>query len=287
MTSTDHSSGAMLALRAGPLATSYVPRRGYADGPYGQVHFRDTGEGIPLVLCHQSPQTSRQFTNVYEPLSRLGIRAIGVDTPGFGESDPAGFVPKIEDWAGTIPAVLDHLGISQADVLGHHTGGMIAAEVALQFPERVRKLVVNGPMPASEQERRELLDDIGMRELNFVYEDDGSHLQHTFQVRKTMYGKDPNPKTLTRYVMEKFQGYAPFWVGHHAAFVYDQGAALKRVEHPTLILTNTGDSIYEHAQRTRALRPDFDYTELAGGGIDIVDQLPEAWAAAVADFLKR
>ena len=60
------------ALRSGALEGPFVPRRGYAEGPYGQVHFRDTGEGIPLLLCHQAPQTSRQFTNVYEPLHRRG-----------------------------------------------------------------------------------------------------------------------------------------------------------------------------------------------------------------------
>ena len=43
------------------------PRRGYADGPYGQVHFQDTGgNGLPLILCHQAPITSRQYDNVFK-----------------------------------------------------------------------------------------------------------------------------------------------------------------------------------------------------------------------------
>ncbi len=273
------------ALRTGPLPAPYVPRRGYADGPFGQVHFRDTGEGIPLVLCHQSPQTSKHFTNVYEPLQRLGIRAIGIDTPGFGESDPTPFVPTIEDWAAAIPAVLDHLGIKQAHVLGHHTGGMVATEVALQFPERVSKLIINGPMPVNEEERKGFLENTKEREINFVFEGDGSHLQNSFQVRHTMYGEGADAKTITRYAVEKFQGYAPFWVGHHAAFIYDHRAALLKIEHPTLILTNTGDLIYENVQIARKLRPDFDYAELEGGGVDIVDQMPEQWSEAVVAFL--
>ena len=108
------------AVRSGPMPVPYVPRRGYADGPFGQVHFRDTGEGRPLVLCPQAPMTSRQFENVYKPLARRGIRAIGVDSPGFGESDPTPFVPTASDWAEAVPAVLDQLGIEKADVLGHH-----------------------------------------------------------------------------------------------------------------------------------------------------------------------
>ena len=275
------------ALRSGPLDLPYVPRRGYAEGPYGQVHFRDTGSGVPLVLCSQAPQTSRQFTNVYGPLHRRGIRAIGVDSPGFGESDPVPFVPTVEDWAAAVPAVLDHLGIAQADVLGHHTGGMVATEVALQFPERVRKLIINGPLPMTEEERQGFLDYVEAQEIGLVYGADGGHLQQAFAVRYEMYGSGVDPKTITRYTVEQFQGYAPFWTGHHAAFMYDHAAAIEKIEHRTMILTNTGDQIYENAKITRQMRPDFAYTELQGGGIDIVDQMPEEWADAVAAFIEE
>lgn len=274
------------ARRSGSMPTPFVPQRGYANGPYGQVHFRDTGSGIPLVLCHQAPQTSRQFTNVYEPLKRRGIRAIGIDTPGFGESDPTSFVPTVEDWAAVVPAVLDHLGIQQADVLGHHTGAMVATEVALQFPSRVRRLIINGPMPMSEASRIEYLDGNEEREIGFVYQADGSHLQASFATRYRMYGEGADPKTITRYTAEKFQGYAPFWTGHHAAFIYDHGAAIEKIQQETLILTNTGDMINENAILAKQMRPDFAYIELQGGGVDIVDQKPEEWADAVEAFIK-
>jgi len=274
------------AKRAGPLEVPFVPRRGYAEGPYGQVHFRDTGVGRPLLLCHQAPQTSKQFTNIYEPLHRRGIRAIGMDSPGFGESDPTPFVPTVEDWAAAAPAVLDHLGLDKVDVLGHHTGGMVATEVALQFPERVGKLIINGPLPMSLEERTNFLEGNEQREILFEYKSDGSHLQESFAGRHRMYGEGADPKTITRYTVEKFQGYAPFWTGHHAAFIYDHGAAIEKITHPTMILTNTGDQIYENAKLTKKMRPDFVYTELQGGGIDVVDQMPEQWADAVVAFLR-
>ena len=274
------------ALRSGHLETPYLPRRGYADGPYGQVHYRDTGSGIPLVLVHQAPQSSLQFSNVYERLHERGIRAIGVDLPGFGESDPTAFVPTIEDLAAVIPAVLDELEIEQAAILGHHTGAMVATEVALQFPDRVGKLVLNGPFPMSEDRRRGLLEGMGKREVEFEFKTDGSHLRESFAIRYELYGEGADPETITRYTVDKFGGYAPFWTGHHAAFIYDHGASLSKLRHPTLILTNTGDQIYKEAQMSRELRPDFAYIELQGGGIDIVDQLPAEWSDAVSSFLE-
>ena len=283
------AEGNPYAVRSGPMDVPYVPRRGYADGPFGQVHFRDTGgDGRPLILCPQAPQTSRQFENVYEPLARRGIRAIGVDSPGFGESDPTPFVPTVSDWAEVVPAVLDKLGIDKADVLGHHTGGMVATEVAILFPERVNKLIINGPLPMGEEERSNFLKFVEEGEINFVHKADGSHMQDAFAGRYRMYmdgGATPDPKTITRYTVERFQGYAPFWTGHHAAFIYDHNAALMDLMVPTLILTNTGDQIYENARLAAEMRPDFDYVELQGGGIDIVDQMPEEWADAVVGFL--
>ena len=138
----------------------------------------------------------------------------------------------------------------------------------------------------SEERRLRFLKGNEEREINFVYEDDGSHLMQSFGTRHRAYGEGADPRTITRYTVEKFQGYAPWWTGHHAAFIYDHNTALMNLEHPTLILTNTGDQIYENAKMTREMRPDFAYVELEGGGIDIVDQMPEEWADAVEAFLK-
>lgn len=282
-----HAERNPFAQRSGPMAVPFLPRRGYADGPFGQLHYRDTGSGIPLLLCHQAPQTSKQFTQVFEPLHRRGIRAIAVDMPGYGESDPVPFVPTIEDWAGALPALLDALELKNVSVLGHHTGGLVATETALRIPERINKLIINGPIPMSERARRDALEWIREEEINFRYLSDGSHLQAAFMTRYELFGDEAKDEaeTITRYTVERFQGYAPFWIGHHAAFLYDHTAALARLRVPTLILTNTGDQVYENALEAQRLRPDFGFKALEGGGIDIVDQMPEAWADAVAEFL--
>jgi len=52
-----------------------------------------------------------------------------------------------------------------------------------------------------------------------------------------------------------------------------------------MIMINTGDIIYEHAKKAYAMRPDFEFCELQGGGIDITDQMPKEWVAAVAGFI--
>ncbi len=264
--------------------------RGYAPGPYGQIHYRETGgDGPALILFHQSPMTSLQFTAIYPILKAAGIRAIGVDTPGFGDSDVTQFVPRVEDWAKIYPAVLDHFGLKRADVLGHHTGACTAAEVCLQYPDRVGKLVIHGALMLSEAERLKLLEGVIARELPGPdYRLDGSHLVNRYLAiaRRYSAGGAPDPKIITRFLVEEFSHTGPGWYGHYAAFVYDHAAALKKVKAPILLINNTGDQIYVESQRLLKIRPDIAYVELKGGAIDVVDQLPDQWGQAIVSFLK-
>ena len=262
-------------------------KRGYADGPFGLVHFHDNGaDGLPLILCHQSPQSARQFDEALPELAKRGIRAIAVDTPGFGMSEPTPFVPKIEDYAKAIPAVMDHLHIAKTNILGHHTGAVVATEVALQFPNRILKLILNGAHPMDEDERRRGLENNVNHEQNFLYQPDGTHLSKNFVLRSGMYGPGCDANYLTRAVCDKFMGYGPFWYGHHAAYSYSHNDSLPKIKHQAMILTNTGDQIYRNAQIARKIRPDFVYTELQGGTIDITVQQTAAWADSVAAFLR-
>jgi pimeloyl-ACP methyl ester carboxylesterase len=262
-------------------------RRGYADGPYGQIHFRDHGTGVPLVLLHQAPMTSRQFDNVYGPLGVRGIRAIGIDMPGFGGSDGTPATPTVVDYAACVVPVLDTLGIDRTILLGHHTGALVATEVALRWPERLAGLILNGPMPLTEEERREWLATGHQRELRLVPQAGGAHFTQVFDTRVRLSRGGVPLERISDYVVQAFAGESPFWHGHHAAFTYDHGASIGRVKVPTMILSNTGDAIFDHASRAHDLRPDFDFVVLDGGGIDIVDEQPEPWSDAVRIFCDR
>lgn len=262
-----------------------TPTRHYADGPFGQVHFQAFGEGAPLVLLHQAPMTSGQFDNVYAPLRARGFRAIGIDMPGFGMSDPVPGVPTVEDYAQVVPAVLDALGLPQAAVLGHHTGALAATEAAVQFPDRVSALIVNGPLPLTEAARQEYLTTGHLWELQFGALPDAAHMKELYNIRAGFAEGSIPAARLSDYVVQALIGRGEFWHGHHAAFQYRHDESLAKVTQPALILTNSGDQIYALALTAHAIRPDFAFFALDGGGVDIVDQQPEAWSDAVAGFL--
>jgi pimeloyl-ACP methyl ester carboxylesterase len=229
----------------------------------------------------------RQFDTVTPLLGAAGFRPIAIDLPGFGGSDGPDSPPTIAQYASAIPCVLDRLELDQADVLGHHTGALVATELALSCPTRVGKLILNGPAPLTPQEQAAFREDAARREkASSKLEPDGSHLSKAFQYRAAFVAGSVPLERVQQYVLWMVSGSAPLWYGHNAAFSYDHGARLAGISHPTLVLTNTGDILYEHALRTQSLRPDFAFVALEGGGVDVVDQMPEAWTAAVVDYLR-
>jgi pimeloyl-ACP methyl ester carboxylesterase len=155
----------------------------------------------------------------------------------------------------------------------------------LQFPSRVRRLILNGPLPLEEGEVDQWMPIVD-REKEYAPKIDGSHLTEIFARRVAVANGTVPLEDITRCVLDNLIGYGPYWYGHNAAFSYDHARSIPRITHPTLILTNTGDVIFDHAVKANEMRPDFAFASIEGGGIDIVDQKPDAWVDAVAAFLE-
>lgn len=273
----------MPATRAVTTQAPLPVRRGYVDGPWGQIHYYACGEGEPVLLAHQSPVCARQFERGLPLLAARGLRAIAVDTPGYGNSDPPPAPPSIDAYAATFTALLDGLGLERAHCLGHHTGAGILCRFAVASPGRVQRLVLNGPPLIPAEVRDAFLADppVGPPQPRR----DGSHLTDAWARRLHFTpGWTDLAAMHRRLIDELWAGDAVGW-GHNAAFHYDMAPDLHALTVPTLIFTNSGDDLYEASLAARALRPDFAFAALADGTHDIVDEQPAAWAAVVADFL--
>lgn len=112
-----------------------------------EIAYLDEGEGEPIVLIHGF--ASNAAVNWVQPgwLTTLkGRRVIALDNRGHGAStklyDPAAYHTAI--MASDVSALLDHLGLGRADVMGYSMGARIAAFLALQNPQRVRSAIFGG-----------------------------------------------------------------------------------------------------------------------------------------------
>lgn len=258
-------------------------RRGYVDVDGGQLHYLAAGEGVPLVLCHQSPNCSRMFSAVLPLLAAAGYAVYALDTPGHGESTAPAGDPEISDYAATFHAGVRKLGIDRFHLLGHHTGAAIACELALQAGPQVQTLVLNGPPLFSEEVRAARRAGSGLRVTPVA---DGSHLRDVWELRKRVTPGWTRLDVMHRSVVDLLRSGNCSYQGHRAVYRYDLRAGLLALSQPTLILTNTGEDLYSHSLAAHALRPDlFELAVLEGGTHDIADEQSLAWVAAVTGFI--
>ena len=262
-----------------------ITRKGYVDAPTGQVHYQEAGSGVPLLLFHQSPNSSNMFEAVYGRLADRGIRAIGMDTPGFGNSAVPAPRPSIATYASVVPFLLDSLGLDKVVVLGHHTGASTATEFAVSYPNRVRGVILNGVPLYNDEERAVRISRAPQGPPTI--EPDGSHLLNRWNRRIKATPGYSNLRAMHRGVLQTLWAGDTDWYGHMAAFEYAIMDRYLALPDSTLILTNTGDDLYDFAQRAHTLRPELAYHELTGGTHDIIDEQPDAWSDVVADYVLR
>jgi len=105
-------------------------------------YFIEFGAGRPVVLLHGISNSGRAWSPQIAPLVEAGLRVIVPDHAGHGASGKLDRPFSVSDLAGDVLSLLDHLALDSADVIGLSLGGMVAMEIALTHPERVRKLVV-------------------------------------------------------------------------------------------------------------------------------------------------
>jgi pimeloyl-ACP methyl ester carboxylesterase len=112
-----------------------------------RVQVIEAGEGPPVLLLHGSHTSSLSLLPLLDRLE--GVRAIAVDRPGFGLSEPS-HVPRdrFRDAAiEFVDEVLDELGLDTSALAGNSMGGTWAIWYALARPERVSRLVLLGSAP--------------------------------------------------------------------------------------------------------------------------------------------
>lgn len=115
--------------------TGYAPVNGLE--MYYEIH----GEGSPVVLLHGSFMTiTNNWTDMIAQLSKTR-QVIAVEMQAHGRTADINRELSYENLAADIAALLDHLKIHQADLLGYSMGGSVAMLAAIRHPEKVRKVV--------------------------------------------------------------------------------------------------------------------------------------------------
>lgn len=114
-----------------------------------EIAYLDEGEGDPIVLVHgfaSSKNVNWSYPAWVSTLTKAGRRVIALDNRGHGEStklyDPENY--HIGIMAGDVRALMDHLDIVRADMMGYSMGGRITAYLGQRDPQRLRSAILGG-----------------------------------------------------------------------------------------------------------------------------------------------
>lgn len=110
------------------------------------MNYIRVGKGPVLVLVHGFLSGYSYWDRQIKYLSEY-FEVITMDLPGYGEVTSQTGLDEIADFADFIISLLDRLGVNNFYLIGHSMGGMIAQEIALKKPQRVKKLVLYGTGP--------------------------------------------------------------------------------------------------------------------------------------------
>lgn len=260
-------------------------KRRYVEVEHGQLHYRELGEGPPLVLLHKTPSSSIQYTRAM-PLLAQRFHTIALDTPGFGMSDPPVSQPTMADYGRIAGQFLDALELESAELVGHHTGASIAIELAATQPERVKSLVLAGVLAFDDEavrtEWRSYLDSH-----KFELDTSGAFLE-TYPKPMLSADQQFSPSDPERYWLELvayLQAGPRFWWSYNAVVEHRAFDLLPELTAPTLVLNQAQGRVYESTKRVAEAIPDATYLELPGSSEGVMDD-PAAFAAAVLGFLR-
>ena len=264
--------------------TKVIVRRGFADTPAGQIHYAMAGKGKPVLFLHQTPRSWDEYRDV---LPIIGERywAIAMDTIGFGDSYKPEKEGSIEAYAKGVIAFLDAMSILRTSIVGHHTGGCVAVEVAATHPERVEKLILSSTPYVDAEDREKRKGKPAIDEVKF--KEDGSHLTELWQKRMPFYPKN-RPDLFTRLVIDALKVGEGMEEGHRAVSRYRMEEKVQQIKTPTLVLGGSADPF--SFPRTKPLAAAIKGSETAvieGGMVPMDEQMPEEFARVVLNFLDK
>lgn len=244
------------------------------------------GSGAPLLLVQGLGYARWGWEPVVDALGGR-FTVVGFDNRGVGASDAPPGPYTVRELAEDAVAVLDDAGIERAHVVGTSLGGMVAQEVALEWPERVDRLVLACTMPGvsghpmPEQTVRLLLK-VPTMPID----------ERLRRLVENALADPANPGLVERIIAHRLaspQDPGAWQAQAAAGMTFDALSRLERIAAPTLVLQGTADVVVDprNAELLASRIPDARVELFPGTGHLFFWEQPERFVQVVSDFLAK
>jgi pimeloyl-ACP methyl ester carboxylesterase len=233
-------TGAGEIRRLAPVTTPQTgPETGFAPVNGLQMYYEVHGSGgTPLLLLHGGLFDIDQQFGALIPGLAEDRQVIAADFQGHGRTNDLDRPLRTADLASDVVGLLQHLGVSQADVFGFSIGGAVALHLAIRHAELVRKLVVSSASFHPDGDRPENKDAVPELTVDMIA---GTPMEQAYRA------KSPHPDKL-QGLLDKLGAYDPDFAGWSDTDITGIAA-------PTLITVGDCDAVtLDHAVRFLQLR---------------------------------
>lgn len=261
-------------------------RKGYSDGSEGQVHWRMAEPATPptrpdLYCFSPAPFSSIAYSSILPHLANHR-RVIAPDYPGQGGSAGGGVTPTIEAYAEAMLAVAQNLsGGAKVDVLGFHSGCLVAVETALQNRQTVDQVVLIDVPAFDPETRANFLPKVGAP---FEPTPDLESMARAWDMSVTKrIGTQSLKHSLAMFADMAAHG-PRMNATFHAAFSYNVERKLGALHAPTTIIA-TQSMLLEPSRRASSLIPECQIIEALEITRSVLDLNASATAALVENVI--
>jgi pimeloyl-ACP methyl ester carboxylesterase len=248
--------------------------------------YEESGTGVPVIFLAGTMGDHTQWDIVVPQLK--GLRSITLDNRDIGNSSMARRDYSVRDMAGDVLALMGHLDLERASIVGHSLGGKIAQEVALLAPARVDKLVLVCSSAQHDVQARSLMELwISLRE------EIADDLVFAQMICFCVMGPDMLAQYALRDAAEmwmmrtRLQRGSAFIRSVEASLASDTLARLGDIQAPTLVVYSDCDRIFtaKHGEQLVAGIPGAEAVLMEGCGHAPMSERPAEFARLLQQFL--
>ena len=237
----------------------------YVAIPGGQLRLQrnDEGSGIPILIVHDAAGSS----DIMSPLANgfVGKQpVIALNLPGHGESDNTlqGGEISVATYAQAVAKALDALDIKEIDFIGTWGGGLVGLELALQQPQRIRRLIMTDVLYFDDALRTELLEHYApdiepvwygghLLQAWYIMRDQGLFWPWYRRTREGIIRAEPHidPAMVNARVLELFRSEGMWRKAYKAHFSYPTKEKLAQLKRPVEFAAPSWDPQYTHSKQ--------------------------------------
>lgn len=256
------------------------------------IYYESQGDGEPILLIMGYGLYSAHWTTLIPPLSRE-YRVISFDNRGTGRSDKPEIPYTIRMMADDTKGVLDATGVESAHVFGVSMGGMIAQEFALNYPDRLRSLILGCTFCGGAKAippTPEALAFLTNPEMAKLPVEEQARVTVPWLWTQEFIDKNPEAVELFVDITSKYptppHGYA---CQAQAIAFHDTYERLPQIAAPTLVITGDADRIIptENSRILASQIPDAELVILENSGHGFISDAEAESNRAILDFLRR